>query len=107
MPPMSKGEIPTGLAFEVPWGCGLDIRPRSGLASSGLIISNAPGTLDSDYRGELIILCRNLLASPFLVPKGDRVAQIRLFETTNLTFEVVEELSKTERGTGGFGSTGR
>lgn len=104
---MSKGEIPTGLAFEIPWGYGLDIRPRSGLASSGLIIPNAPGTLDSDYRGELMILCRNLLASPFLIPKGDRVAQIRLFRTTELDFEEVEELSETERGTGGFGSTGR
>ena len=111
--PMYRNKIGTGLAFELPEGLGLDIRPRSGLASSGLIMLNAPGTLDSDYRGELFISIMNLTGSPWQITKGDRIAQIRVMEDPwhhthhyDSGFEEVEELSETERGGGGFGSTG-
>lgn len=97
----------TGLVFEVPDGYGMDIRPRSGLASRGLIMLNSPGVLDSDYRGELIMSCANYSNGNILVGKGDRIAQIRLFKIIDIDFEEVEELTKTRRGEGGFGSTGR
>lgn len=105
--PMEKGVIHTGLAFELPKGLGLDIRPRSGLASRGLLILNSPGTLDSDYRGELLVSCLNLSNNNIVVDKGDRIAQIRPFRTMNIEFEEVEELSETKRGKEGFGSTGK
>jgi len=100
--------ISTGLAFELPIGIGLDIRPRSSLASKGLIILNSPSTLDSDYRGELLISCMNLSDTSISISKGDRIAQIRLLKEIYIDeWEEVEELSETERGKGGFGSTGR
>lgn len=105
--PMEKGIIHTGLAFELPMGRGLDIRPRSGWASRGLIILNSPGTLDSDYRGELLVSCMNLSSGNIVVNKGDRIAQIRPIRIEELEFEEVEELSETGRGEGGFGSTGK
>jgi len=104
--PNEKNMIHTGLVFEVPKGYGMDIRPRSGLASRGLIILNSPGTLDSDYRGELLISCANISNRNILVDKGDRIVQIRLFKVIDLEFEEVEEISETVRGKGGFGSTG-
>ena len=105
--PMERWMIPTGLAFELPRWIGLDIRPRSGLASLGLVILNSPGTLDSDYRGELKISCINLSGGNFIVNKGDRIAQIRPFQAEELEFKEVEELTETPRGIGGFGSTGK
>jgi len=105
--PMEKTVIPTGLAFELPEEAGLEVRPRSGLASKGFIILNSPATLDNDYRGELLILCMNLSNRNILINKGDRIAQIRLFETINIEWEELEELGKTERGNKGLGSTGR
>ena len=105
--PMGRASIPTGLAFELPRGYGLDIRPRSGLASRGLIILNSPGTLDSDYRGELKVICMNLSSGNILVSKGDRIAQVRLFKEICLEFEEVEKLNETKRGQSGFGSTGK
>ena len=105
--PMERASIPTGLAFELPEGYGLDIRPRSGLASRGLIILNSPGTLDSDYRGELRVICMNLSSGNILVSKGDRIAQVRLFKELCMEFEEVKELNETERGPRGFGSTGK
>jgi len=104
--PMEKGLIPAGLSFELPEGVGLDIRPRSGLASKGLIILNSPGTLDSDYRGELLISCMNLSSENILIDRGDRIAQVRVLLTIPIEFEEAEKLSETERGDGGFGSTG-
>jgi len=104
--PNEKNMIHTGLVFEVPKGYGMDIRPRSGLASRGLIILNSPGTLDSDYRGELLVSCANISNRNILVDKGDRIVQIRLFKVIDLEFEEVEEISETKRGKGGFGSTG-
>jgi dUTP pyrophosphatase len=105
--PMEKALVPTGLSFELPPGFGMDIRPRSGLALKGLVILNSPGTLDSDYRGELMVPSINLSSGNILIDKGDRIAQIRLFKTIDIEFEEVEELSETERGVGGFGSTGK
>lgn len=99
--------VHTGLAFEVPEGYLLETRPRSGLAKRGLIILNSPGTLDSDYRGELLIIVKNISGSNLLVDRGDRVAQVRLEALVDMEFEEVEELSETERGEGGFGSTGK
>lgn len=98
--------LKTGLAFELPEGYAMDIRPRSGLASRGVIIVNSPGTLDSDYRGELQIPMITLLRMES-IGKGERIAQIRIFETERLDFIEKEELNGTERGEGGFGSTGR
>ena len=98
--------LKTGLSFELPEGYAMDIRPRSGLSSRGIIIVNSPGTLDSDYRGELQIPMVTLLRMES-IGKGDRIAQIRIFETERLDFIEKEELNGTERGEGGFGSTGR
>ena len=103
--------ISCGLAFEVPEGYFIEIRPRSGLASKGLTIVNSPGTLDSDYRGELMILMFNVSPDPhslgYGIKKGDRIAQIRLVPVLDIEFEAVCELDITERGAGGFGSTGK
>jgi dUTP pyrophosphatase len=98
--------VGTGLAFQVPKGNFIDIRPRSGL-SRILRIANSPGTLDSDYRGELIIMlqCTSPQVS-YLVGKGDRIAQIRLCRLPNYSFEEVDELETTKRGKKGFGSSG-
>ncbi len=102
-------KISTGLAFELPSGLGMDIRPRSGLSSAGIIMLNAPGTLDSDYRGELFILLMNLTSETYRVSALDRIAQIRFIRNidTEPIFEIVEALSETVRGTGGLGSTGK
>ena len=103
--------IHCGLAFAVPEGYFLEIRPRSGLAGRGLTIVNSPGTLDSDYRGELMILMFNVSPDPhslgYGIKKGDRIAQIRLVPILGINFEDVDGLDITERGTGGFGSTGK
>lgn len=105
--------IPTGFAFEIPVGYQLEIRPRSGLAVKyGFTIINSPGTIDSDYRGEVIIIgYRTIfpysnLADPFVIRHGDRIAQAVLMPVYRAIFEEVEELPETERGIGGFGSTG-
>ena len=98
----------TGLEFEVPEGYELEIRPRSSLARDrGVIIPNSPGTLDSDYRGELMITLMNIGPSGVVISIGDRIAQIKLNEVILIEFEEVILLSRTERGGGGFGSTGR
>lgn len=100
----------TGLAIEIPEGYFIEIRPRSGLARKGLILLNAPGTLDSDYRGEIKIALHFLYdksRSTYHINKGDRIAQIRLVKEESTEFIEVKELTETERGEGGFGSTGR
>lgn len=100
--------IPTGLAVAIPEGYELQVRPRSGLAVKyGISVVNTPGTVDSDYRGELIIILINtdpLLG--FQITRGDRIAQAVVSPVVRVSFEEVEELSTTVRGTGGFGSTG-
>ena len=107
---LEKGEIkaiPTGLFLEIPEGYEVQVRPRSGLAlSSGVTVLNVPGTIDSDYRGEVRVILINLSNEPFTIHNGDRIAQLVVAPVTKCCFEVKEELSQTARGTGGFGSTG-
>lgn len=99
--------IKTGLAMEIPEGYGMFITPRSGLAlKDGITIVNSPGLIDSDYRGEIGIILYNLSEDPFEINKGDRIAQACILKVEKVEFEEVEELSKTNRGTDGFGSTG-
>lgn len=99
--------IPTGLYVELPPGIELQLRSRSGLASKyKIIVLNAPGTIDSDYRGEIKIILMNLHAGPYMVSHGDRIAQGVVAPYIKAEWKEVQELSETERGTGGFGSTG-
>lgn len=99
--------IPTGLAFEIEPGFEVQIRPRSGLSfKTGLMVVNSPGTIDADYRGEVKIIMGNLGKSDEVIEHGDRVAQMVLMPVPQASFEIVEELSDTDRGAGGFGSTG-
>lgn len=100
--------VPTGLAMAIPRGYEGQVRPRSGLARKHAVtVANAPGTIDSDYRGECMVLLINLGREPFTIEHGDRVAQLVIAPVSQAEVEVVEELSATERGAGGFGSTGR
>ena len=107
---LSTGErsaIPTGLSVEIPQGYEIQVRPRSGLAfKEGLTVINAPGTIDSDYRGEIKILVVNLGKGPVVIRHGDRIAQLVLQRVEQIRWEEVEELGDSRRGAGGFGSTG-
>ena len=99
--------IPTGLFFEIPEGYEIQVRPRSGLAAkNGVTVLNTPGTIDSDYRGELRVILINLGNEDFTIHNNDRIAQIIIAPVTQAVFVPAESLSETERGTGGFGSTG-
>lgn len=99
--------VPTGLALEIPLGYEVQMRPRSGLAlRDGLTLLNSPGTIDSDYRGEVGIILINHGTTDFVVQHGMRVAQMVLAPVVRMTLQVVEALDETQRGTGGFGSTG-
>ena len=105
--PMGKAKIPTGIFIEVPEGYEAQVRPRSGLAArSGLTVLNAPGTIDSDYRGELEVILINLGAGSFTVKNNDRIAQMLISPVIRAAICEADTLSETERGTGGFGSTG-
>jgi len=101
---------PTGLYFEIPEGFELQVRPRSGLsAKHGVTVLNSPGTVDSDYRGEVKVILINHGTKPFVIENGERIAQGVIGGVMGkkmITFQSVEELSDTERGEGGFGSTG-
>ncbi len=104
--PGERALIPTGLKMAIPMGYEAQIRPRSGLAyKQGLTVANAPGTIDSDYRGEVMILLINLSDTPAVITHGDRVAQMVIAPVTQAAF-VVGSLDETVRGAGGFGSTG-
>ena len=106
--PMARCIVPTGLRVEVPVGHEMQIRPRSGLATKhGITLPNTPGTIDSDYRGPLGVALINLGAEPYTIRHGDRIAQMIVAPVVQVGFRVVESLSDTARGTGGFGSTGR
>jgi dUTP pyrophosphatase len=106
--PGARALVPTGLCMAIPEGFEVQVRPRSGLAlKHGVTVANAPGTVDSDYRGEVGVILVNLGAEAFAVEHGDRVAQLVVAPVVQAAFEVVEELDATERGSGGFGSTGR
>jgi dUTP pyrophosphatase len=99
--------ISTGLSLEIPNGYEIQVRPRSGLAfKNGVTLVNTPGTIDSDYRGELKIILINHGQENFVVRSGDRIAQLVLAPVTQGRFEWAEELTETARGAGGFGSTG-
>ena len=108
LPPMGRAICPTGLRVAIPEGFEMQIRPRSGLASRhGITLPNTPGTIDSDYRGPLGVSLINLGPEPFTVRHGDRVAQAVVAPVVRAAFDVVTELDPTDRGEGGFGSTGR
>lgn len=99
--------VPTGLFFEIPEGYEVQVRPRSGLAAkNGITVLNTPGTIDSDYRGEIKVILINLGSSDFTINSGDRIAQMIIAPVIQASFSIVENLSNTERGSGGFGSTG-
>jgi len=99
--------VPTGFACAVPHGYEMQVRPRSGLAvKHGVTVTNTPGTVDSDYRGPLMVCLINLGAEPFAIRRGDRIAQAVIAPAPQLTLTEVEDLDTTVRGEGGFGSTG-
>jgi dUTP pyrophosphatase len=105
--PMGRAICPTGLRVAVPEGYEMQVRPRSGLASKhGITLPNTPGTIDSDYRGPLGVSLINLGLEPYTIRHGDRVAQVVVAPVVQAGFTVVSGLDDTERGTGGFGSTG-
>ncbi|MEY4984518.1 MAG: hypothetical protein RIR62_2784 [Pseudomonadota bacterium] len=106
--PMHRAIVPTGLRVEIPQGFEMQIRPRSGLAvKHGITLPNTPGTIDSDYRGPLGVALVNLGAEPYTIHHGDRIAQMVIAPVVQVRFEVVDTLSGTARGEGGFGSTGK
>ena len=105
--PGARAAIPTGLACAVPQGWEVQVRPRSGLAfRAGVTVTNAPGTIDSDYRGEVKVLLVNLGTEPFVVGRGMRVAQLVVAPVPLVDVVLVDDLEATARGAGGFGSTG-
>lgn len=105
--PLERRSVGTGLRIALPEGYEAQVRPRSGLASRhGLTMVNSPGTVDSDYRGEVRVLVVNLGDSPVEVAAGDRIAQLVVAPVARVRWEVVDELPETARGTSGFGSTG-
>ncbi len=104
--PFERVLIPTGLSFEIPKGYEIQVRPRSGLSfKTGLVIVNAPGTIDSDYRGELKIIVSNYSKNDEVIEHGMRIAQLVFAEVRQMSF-VEDALNETQRGEGGFGSTG-
>jgi len=105
--PGDRAAVPTGVRLEIPPGHEGQVRPRSGLAAKhGVTILNAPGTIDSDYRGEVRVVMVNLSKEPYTIAPGDRIAQLIIAPVQQVTF-VAADLAESERGEGGFGSTGR
>jgi dUTP pyrophosphatase len=105
--PMERKLVPTGLFIELPLGFEAQIRPRSGLAlKHGITVLNTPGTIDADYRGEIKILLINFSDTDFDINNGDRIAQMIIAKHEQITWELVETLSETARGAGGYGHTG-
>jgi dUTP pyrophosphatase len=105
--PGERHAVATGLALAIPEGYEVQVRPRSGLAlKHGITVPNTPGTIDSDYRGELKVILINLGPEPFAIARGDRVAQLVLAPVVQAAWDEVAELDETDRGEGGFGSTG-
>ena len=105
--PGQRHAVATGLRVAIPEGYEIQVRPRSGLAlKHGITVPNTPGTIDSDYRGELKVILINHGAEPFAIARGDRVAQLVLAPVTRAAWSEVDELDETQRGAGGFGSTG-
>ena len=105
--PQERGLVPCGFSMELPEGYEAQVRPRSGLAiRNGITCLNSPGTIDHDYRGEVKVILINLGQEPFEIHAGDRVAQMVIQRVERAAIEVVDELSVSDRGSGGFGSTG-
>ncbi|MDR2632300.1 MAG: dUTP diphosphatase [Treponema sp.] len=105
--PLERVRIPTGLIFEIPQGYEAQVRPRSGLAfRHGITVLNAPGTIDSDYRGALEIILINLGTEPFTIKNGDRIAQLVIVPVSRALLRETDSVSVSIRGAGGFGSTG-
>ncbi len=105
--PLERELVGTGLFLELPEGFEAQVRPRSGLAAkNGITVLNTPGTIDSDYRGEIKVILANLSREPFTINPGDRIAQMVIARHEQVTFEEVELLESSERGAGGFGHTG-
>ena len=105
--PLGRAMVPTGLFLEIPAGYEVQVRPRSGLAAKkGITVPNAPGTIDADYRGEVCVILVNLSNEPFTVERGERIAQLVLARHEVIEWEEVAELAASDRGAGGFGSTG-
>lgn len=105
--PLERRLVPTGLRLAIPPGYEGQVRPRSGLATKrGLTVPNAPGTIDSDYRGELLVALINLDPSPQTIVRGERIAQLVIAPVVQATFVLAADLESTARGAGGFGSTG-
>ena len=108
IPPTERALIPTGLFISIPRGYEAQIRPRSGLAlKHGITVLNSPGTIDSDYRGELQVLLANLSNKTFQINPGDRIAQMVVSKHERITWRSVEVLDETQRGQGGYGHTGK
>ena len=106
--PLERAMVPTGLFVELPEGYEMQIRPRSGLAAKhGITVLNSPGTIDADYRGEIKVILVNLSNTPFTIEPGERIAQMIVVRYEQVEWQAVESLSETERGAGGFGSTGK
>ena len=104
---LDRAMIPTGLFIELPEGYEAQIRPRSGLAAKhGITVTNAPGTIDADYRGEICVLLVNLGHEPFIINPGDRIAQMVVARHERVEWVKVDDLAESGRGAGGFGSTG-
>jgi len=105
--PLQRAIVKTGLFIELPIGYEAQVRPRSGLAAKkGITVLNSPGTIDADYRGEIGVILVNLSNEEFTIENGERIAQLVISKHERAVFEEVQELSKTDRGAGGFGSTG-
>ena len=107
LPPLGRSLVKTGLFVEIPIGYEIQVRPRSGLAfKKGITVLNSPGTIDADYRGEIGVLLVNLSSEPFVIEDGERIAQLVLASHEQASWQEVEILGDTDRGQGGFGSTG-
>lgn len=105
--PFERALVATGIKLAIPAGYEVQVRPRSGLAlKHGIIIPNSPGTIDSDYRGEVRVILMNLGREDFIIKAGDRIAQMILAPVAKISWEECAELEETARGSGGFGSTG-
>lgn len=106
--PLQRALVPTGLYISLPAGYEAQVRPRSGLAAKhGITVLNTPGTIDADYRGEIKVILVNLSDEPFEIVPGERIAQMVVSRHEHVEWEAVETLDETDRGAGGFGSTGR
>ena len=106
--PLERAMIPTGLSIELPEGYEMQIRPRSGLAAKhGITVLNSPGTIDADYRGEIRVILVNLSNEEFRIEAGERIAQMVVARHEQVEWDLTEELAESERGEGGFGSTGK